>query len=166
MIRVHGKDDRGRAAGLLLGDPVDIPPGGNVESLLCAFRTVISLGGTVLRSRAGWYILLSFALFVGDAVALWRAGPMAMFLVLSSPVGSIVLLLLVNALVGLWRAIDDRRLEAKSRWLSVGRCPHCGYQMASEATDPAEGLQTCSECGCGWKPFVASDGPIVIPRPA
>lgn len=123
-----------------------------------------------MRSRAGLYVLLSFLLFVGDAIALWRAGPMAMFLVLSSPVGSIVLLLLVNAVVGFWRAIEDRRHEAKARWLSAGRCPHCGYHIAADSTDAAPvqtgNLLTCSECGCAWTPYVASESPIIIPRAA
>jgi hypothetical protein len=31
------------------------------------------------------------------------------------------------------------------------RCPHCGYDLRSLPTDPADGLTVCPECGCAWR---------------
>lgn len=100
-------------------------------------------------------------LLVCDAIALWAAGPLAMFLVLSSPIALSMLLLAVNSAVGLVGAVEDRKRGARDLWLEAGRCASCGYPLGQEQSDRCV---TCAECGAAWLLPVPCTQAIVVLR--
>jgi len=164
MVFAPGIDDRGRPVRLLLSDPRDVPSSSPLDGVNAEALVLFRIGVDAIRSRAGWYIATMLILLAFDCLALWAAGPLAMFLVLSSPIASIVLVLVVNAAVGVGRVLDDRKRNAKELWLAAGRCPCCGYSLSPNAPPGDRTLLSCSECGAAWRPLELCEERIVVSR--
>jgi len=164
MVFGPGIDDRGRPVRLLLSDPRDVPSGSPLEGVNATAHVLFRISVDAIRSRAGWYIVTMLVLLAFDCLALWVAGPLAMFLVLSSPIASVVLVLLVNAAVGVGRVLDDRKRNARELWMAAGRCPCCSYSLLPNAMPGDRTLLQCSECGSAWRPLDLNEERIVVSR--
>ncbi|MGH7242901.1 MAG: hypothetical protein ACREJD_05735 [Phycisphaerales bacterium] len=165
MLVARGIDDGGKPVWLQLSNPADLPIGAPMDGTRAGAFVILRIALDAIRSRAGWYIVMMLVLFALDGLALWVAGPFAMFLVLSSPIASIVLVLLVNAVVGVGRVLDERKQRARELWLEAGRCPCCGYALL--APDPATEVVAnlpCAECGASWRPLYAGAQTIIVRR--
>ena len=58
----------------------------------------------------------------------------------------------------IWFGTKFRRFgNIAAAMLKWRRCPHCGYDLRSLPTDPADGATVCPECGCAWKLADASE---------
>lgn len=161
MRSAPGIDASGRPVRLLLADPADLPPGFDPEGGRALAFAILRIGHDAIASRFGWYIGSMFAVLAFDGFALWAAGPLAMFLVFSTPIAPAFLLLAVNSAVGLAGAIEDRKRGARDLWLEAGRCPCCGYVLDPEQAGVERPIK-CSECGAAWPCETPPSQPIVL----
>lgn len=77
-------------------------------------------------------------------------GPFAAFLILFTPVASILILVAVNSLTSLGVLAGEAREALRSRWIAARRCPSCAYDLAGAPIE-ADRCRQCPECGGAWR---------------
>lgn len=162
MIVIRGVDHRGR--------PVSVPIW-SVPAMMQRARgsrarvawEAVAIAWSVLRSRAGMYTTVFVALVSFFAFLIGRAGPLGLFLMLFSPVASLLMVFAINAVTSMSSALGRVRDQAVRRALDVGLCPSCDYPLLSlERCD--DGCVVCPECRASWAESDPAAQVVIVPR--
>lgn len=145
MLRLSTLDDRGRPARVL---PLPAwPRDARPPSL--SLRPVLHALLTALRSRAVWSLALIAFVLSALAIGFRWMGPVTGFLLIFSPVISLLLAVAALAAVSLAAAFSRHRQRVIRAWLAAHRCPSCRYSLFGLEPDPY-GLLVCPECAAAW----------------
>jgi predicted Zn-ribbon and HTH transcriptional regulator len=117
-----------------------------VSTVLRTLRATARL----LASRAGISVLIMLALAACIVALLGLGGPFAAFLILFTPVASILILVAINSLTSLAVLAGEAREAVRAGWIEAGRCPTCGYDLQDVRID-SDGCRVCPECGGAWR---------------
>lgn len=147
MLRIRSLDDRGRTARIALLAPPR--PGARWPLASTALRTLVALV-RLLASRAGISVLIMLALTACMVALLGLGGPFAAFLILFTPVASVLILVAINSLTSLAVLVGEAREALRSGWIDAGLCPTCAYDLR-DARVEADGCRVCPECGGAWR---------------
>ena len=158
MIRIRTNDDRGRAARLTLLAPPRVGARWPIASVVVATAGVAF---ELLRSRAGLSVLTMVALTLCMFAMLGLGGPFAAFLILFTPVASILILVAVNSLTSLGVLAGEARESLRSRWAAACRCPSCAYDLAGVPIEQ-DRCRRCPECGAAWRINDAAETVVVV----
>ncbi|HEX8876644.1 MAG TPA: hypothetical protein VF777_07840 [Phycisphaerales bacterium] len=147
MLRIRTLDDRGRRARLALFAPARL---GARWPLVSVALGTFAVAGHILASRAGASVLIMLALTACMLGLLGFGGPFAAFLILFTPVASILILVAVNSLTSLSVLAGEAREALRSRWIEASRCPACSYPLEGVPVE-SDRCRVCPECGAAWK---------------
>jgi Zn-finger nucleic acid-binding protein len=117
----------------------------------------------LLRSRAGLSVATMLALTLCMLALLGLGGPFAAFLILFTPVASILILVAVNSLTSLGVLAGEAREALRSRWIAERRCPSCGYDLAGVPIE-ADRCRRCPECGGAWRVDDVAETIVIVGR--
>lgn len=158
MLRVRAIDDRGRVSRLAVLAPAK--PGARWPWLSIVWGTLQALV-EVLRSRAGLSVLIMVALTLCMLGLLGFGGPFAAFLILFTPVASILILVAVNSLTSMAVLAGEARASLRSRWVQVERCPSCSYDLSGVLIEP-DRCRLCPECGSAWRADDSTETVVLV----
>lgn len=147
MLRIRTTDDRGRSARVALLAPAR----GDARWPLVSIA-LGTAGATIelLRSRAGLSVLTMLALTLCMLALLGLGGPFAAFLILFTPVASVLILVAVNSLTSIGVLAQEARYTLRSRWIAARRCPSCAYDLTGVPIEN-DRCRQCPECGGAWR---------------
>lgn len=157
MLRIRSRDDRGRRARVAMFVPA--PLGARWPLVSVALGTLV-VAVYLLASRAGASVLIMLTLTACMLGLLGFGGPFAAFLILFTPVASILILVAVNSLTSLGVLAGEARETLRSRWIEASRCPACSYHMEGVPIE-ADRCRVCPECGGAWKVDEAPETVVV-----
>jgi hypothetical protein len=147
VLRIRTNDDRGRVARLAIFAPARPGAGWPVVSVAAGTAGAMF---ELLRSRAGLSVVTMLTLTLCMLALLGLGGPFAAFLILFTPVASILILVAVNSLTSLGVLAGEAREALRSRWIAAYRCPSCAYDLAGAPIE-ADRCRQCPECGSAWR---------------
>ncbi len=147
VLRIRTNDDRGRVARLAIFAPAR--PGAPWPLVSVVAGTAGALF-ELLRTRAGLSVVTMLTLTLCMLALLGLGGPFAAFLILFTPVASILILVAVNSLTSLGVLAGEAREALRSRWIAAYRCPSCAYDLAGAPIE-ADRCRQCPECGSAWR---------------
>jgi len=147
VLRIRTNDDRGRVARLAIFAPARPEARWPVVSVAAGTAGALI---ELLRSRAGLSVVTMLALTLCMLALLGLGGPFAAFLILFTPVASILILVAVNSLTSLGVLAGEAREALRSRWIAACRCPTCSYDLTGVRIE-ADRCRQCPECGGAWR---------------
>ncbi|MBY0113989.1 MAG: hypothetical protein K2Y21_14325 [Phycisphaerales bacterium] len=155
MLRIRTSDDRGRPSRLALLAPAK--PGARWPLGSIVIGTLGTLK-ELLVSRAGLSVFIMLTLTVCMACLLGFGGPFAAFLILFTPVASLLILVSINSLTSLAVLAGEARHSLRARWIEVSLCPACSYDLRGTLVEQ-DRCRVCPECGGAWR---ADDVPETV----